>query len=617
MKTKTSTAIQKGRNQEQQEQKQKQEQKDQSQEQNRTAKETWNILLDYAGRWRPLIWVSMIAAVLSTVAGIIPYTYIHQIINNILQEAPDINRIISMAWLVVIFFVISVLLYFISLSLSHLVAFRIESGIRSKSMQRFMEMPLGFFKEQASGKLRKTIDDNAGLTHNMVAHNTPDLAAVAIFPVVMLIIFFSYDWRMGLTSLFTLIAAVFLIFPMYSGKNRDCVHNYMTAQEQMNASAVEYVRGIPVVKVFQQTIHSFRAFREAIKNYSRFSLEYTYMARKWMLLANTMVRAAVYLLIPFAIVMINRDSNPIEIICNLVFYVLFTGYSATQVIKIMSIGQGTMQATEVVNRIESLFVHEPMSYGNLGEAAEHTVRYENVSFHYPNTERDVVSQVSFDIPQGKFVALVGESGGGKSSLASLLPRFYDPQQGLISIGGIPVQEFSREALMNQISFVFQNQSLFKESVFENIRKPRPHATEQEVLKACYQAQCLDVVEKLPKGLHTVVGGKGVFLSGGEEQRLLLARAFLKNAPILVLDEATAFADPENERLIQAAFRRLMADKTTLMIAHRLSSVVDADRIMVMEAGKIVEAGTHQALIEQGGVYAGMWEDFNTAATWRV
>ncbi|HHU53354.1 MAG TPA: ATP-binding cassette domain-containing protein [Clostridiaceae bacterium] len=336
-----------------------------------------------------------------------------------------------------------------------------------------------------------------------------------------------------------------------------------------------------------------------------------------MLLANTMVRAAVYLLIPFAIVMINRDSNPIEIICNLVFYVLFTGYSATQVIKIMSIGQGTMQATEVVNRIESLFVHEPMSYGNLGEAAEHTVRYENVSFHYPNTERDVVSQVSFDIPQGKFVALVGESGGGKSSLASLLPRFYDPQQGLISIGGIPVQEFSREALMNQISFVFQNQSLFKESVFENIRKPRPHATEQEVLKACYQAQCLDVVEKLPKGLHTVVGGKGVFLSGGEEQRLLLARAFLKNAPILVLDEATAFADPENERLIQAAFRRLMADKTTLMIAHRLSSVVDADRIMVMEAGKIVEAGTHQALIEQGGVYAGMWEDFNTAATWRV
>ncbi len=586
-------------------------------EQNKTSKKTWNILLGYAGRWRWLIWVSMIAAALSTVAGVVPYAYIHQIICDILQTNPDTNRIIRLAWSVVLFYIISIILYFISLTFSHLVAFRIESGIRGSSMKRFMNMPLGFFKDQASGKLRKTIDDNASLTHAMVAHNTPDLAAVAVFPVVMLLVFFSYDWRMGLISLFTIISAILLIFPMYSGKNRDCVHNYMTAQEQMNASAVEYVRGIPVVKIFQQTILSFKAFRDAIKNYSTFSLEYTYMARKWMLLANTMVRAAVYFLIPFAIIMINRDANPIVIISNLVFYVLFTGYCATQIIKIMTIGQGTMQATEVVDRIESLFVHEPITYGNRGEAQEHTVRYENVSFHYPNTERNVVSNVSFEIPQSKFVALVGESGGGKSSLASLLPRFYDPQKGRITIGGIPVQDFRKEALMNQISFVFQNQSLFKESVFENIRKPKPNATEEEVLEACRKAQCLDMVERLPEGLHTVVGGKGVFLSGGEEQRLLLARAFLKDAPILVLDEATAFADPENERLIQAAFRRLMVDKTTLMIAHRLSSVVDADCIMVMEAGKIIETGTHEALLEKGGTYARMWEDFNTAAAWRV
>lgn len=584
---------------------------------NRSQKETWKALLLYAGRWRWLIWLSVIAAALSTVTGIIPYTYIHKIIHSILQEHPDTKQIIHLAWLVVLFFVISVVLYFIALTLSHVVAFRIESGIRSRSMKRFMEMPLGFFKDQASGKLRKTIDDNAGLTHAMVAHNTPDLAAVAAFPLVMLVIFFSYDWRMGLISLFTIFAAVVSIMPMYSGKNRDCVHNYMTAQEQMNASAVEYVRGIPVVKIFQQTILSFRAFREAIENYSTFSLDYTYMARKWMLLANIMVRAAVCFLLPFAIVMINRSSDPVEIICNLVFYVLFTGYSATQIIKIMTVGQGSMQATEVLDRIENLFVHEPMSYGNRGEAEEHTVRYEHVSFRYPNTKRDVVSQVSFDIPQGSFVALVGESGGGKSSLASLLPRFYDPQEGRITIGGVPVQDFRRDALMNQISFVFQNQSLFKESVFENIRKPRPDATEEEVLEACRQAQSLDVIERLPAGLHTVVGGKGVFLSGGEEQRLLLARAFLKDAPILVLDEATAFTDPENERRIQSAFRELMVNKTTLMIAHRLSSVVDADRIMVMLAGRIVESGTHDELLEQSGVYAGMWEDFNTAASWRV
>lgn len=590
---------------------------DLQEEQGRTAKETWNILLDYAGSWRWLIWVSIIAAALSTVAGVVPYAYIHKIIHNILQKNPNTEHIIGLAWSVVTFYLISILLYFISLALSHLVAFRIESGIRSRSMQRFMDMPLGFFKDQASGKLRKTIDDNAGLTHNMVAHNTPDLAAVAVFPLVMIIIFFSYDWKMGLTSLLTIIAGIVSIFPMYSGKNRDCVHNYMTAQEEMNASAVEYVRGIPVVKVFQQTIHSFRNFREAIKNYSTFSLEYTYMARKWMLSANIMVRAAIYFLIPLAIIMIHRDLNPIEIICNLVFYVLFSGYSATQIIKIMTIGQGTMQATEVVNRIENLFLYEPMTYGERGEAEEYTVRYKDVSFHYPNTERDVVSQVSFDIPQGKFVALVGESGGGKSTIASLLPRFYDPQEGSISIGGIPVQSFSREALMNQISFVFQNQTLFKESVLENIRKPKPHATEEEVLEACRKAQCLDVVQNLPEGLHTIVGGKGVFLSGGEEQRLLLARAFLKDAPILILDEATAFTDPENERLIQEAFRGLMTDKTTLMIAHRLGSVVNADRIMVMKAGKIVEVGIHEDLLERGGIYSDMWEDFNTAAKWRV
>lgn len=588
-----------------------------NQQNKNSTKDTWNILLNYAGSKSWLIWLSIIAAALSTVTGIIPYTYIYQIILNILQSEPDLNHIINLSWLTVLFFLITVLLYFVSLALSHFVAFSIETGIRSTSMKRFMSMPLGFFKDQPSGKLRKTIDDNAVLTHNMVAHNTPDLAAVAVFPLAMIVIFFSYDWKMGLTSLFTIIAGIFLVFPMYSGKNRDCVHNYMSAQEQMNASAVEYVRGIPVVKVFQQSIYSFKAFREAIKNYSSFSLEYTYMARKWMLLANTMIRAAVYLLIPLAIVLINKGSSLIEVICNLVFYVLFTGYSASQIMKILTIGQGTMQATEVINRIENLFVYKPIIYGNKTESKEYSVCYDNVSFTYPNTEREILSQVSFEIPQGKFVALVGESGGGKSTIASLLPRFYDPQKGNITIGGTSIKEFSREALMNQISFVFQNQTLFKESVLENIKKSKPHATKEEVLEACSKAQCLDVIERLPEGLDTVVGGKGVFLSGGEEQRILLARAFLKNAPILILDEATAFTDPENEKLIQLAFRELMANKTTLMIAHRLSSVVDADCIMVLEAGKIVEKGTHQQLLQQKGVYANMWNDFNTAASWRV
>ncbi len=585
--------------------------------QDKTAKDTWNILLGYAGNRRYLIWISIIAAVLSTVTGIIPYTYIHKIIYNILQKEPNLNYIIHLSWMVVLFFIISVLFYFISLALSHIVAFSIETGIRSTSMKRFMDMPLGFFKDQASGKLRKTIDDNASMTHNMVAHNTPDLAAAAVFPIVMLIIFFSYDFKMGIISLFTIISAILLIFPMYSGKNKDCVHNYMNAQEQMNASAVEYVRGIPVVKIFQQTIYSFKAFREAINNYSSFSLEYTYMARKWMLMSNMMVRAAVYFLIPLAIVMVYKDSNYILVISNFIFYVLFTGYSATQIIKIMTIGQGTMQATEVVNRIENLFVYDPITYGDKEEVEDYTIRYENVTFSYPNTNRDVVSDVTFEIPQGKFVALVGESGGGKSTLASLLPRFYDLKNGKITIGNISIQDFSRKALMNKISFVFQNQSLFKESIFENIRKSKPNATEEEVLNACKQAQCLDVIEKLPNGIHTVVSGKGIYLSGGEQQRILLARAFLKNAPILILDEATAFTDPENEKMIQEAFRRLMKNKTTLMIAHRLSSVVDADRIMVMEEGKIVEMGTHDNLLEKDGVYARMWKDFNTAASWRV
>ena len=433
----------------------------------------------------------------------------------------------------------------------------------------------------------------------------------------MLVAFFMYDWRMGLIALATLLASMFSILPMYSGKNKKCVADYLDAQEQMNAAAVEFVRGIPVVKIFQQTIYVFKAFRKSVKNYAEFSLNYAFMARKWMLLSSLLSNGTIYVLLPAAIIWISRGQNVVNIVVNLLFYILFATYSSMQLAKLMLSAESVFQADLVMSKLDEIMSVKPLEYGVQSTRTKYDVKFENISFTYPTAESEAVENISFEIKQGQRVALVGESGGGKSTLAQLLPRFYEPDQGKITIDGVNIKEFSQEALMEQISFIFQNQTLFKISVLDNLLQSKPDATENEILTACAKAQCLDVVQNLPQGLNTVVGGQGVFLSGGEQQRILIAKAFLKDAPIIVLDEATAFTDPENEHLILKAFRELMENKTVLMIAHRLNSIIDCDQILVVERGEIVEQGKHQELIDLDATYAAMWSDYQLASDWRL
>lgn len=580
-------------------------------------KNTYSKVLNYGGKWKSLIWFSVPLAMLSAVAGTLPYIYIHNIISNVLQKPINSAYIWYNVWLILGFSVLSIVLYFAAMILSHLLTFRIESGIRYQLMQHLFKLPLGYFKLEPSGKLRKTIDDNATLTHNIIAHNTPDLATVIVFPLIMLVAFFMYDWRMGLIALATLLASMFSILPMYSGKNKKCVADYLDAQEQMNAAAVEFVRGIPVVKIFQQTIYVFKAFRKSVKNYAEFSLNYAFMARKWMLLSSLLSNGTIYVLLPAAIIWISRGQNVVNIVVNLLFYILFATYSSMQLAKLMLSAESVFQADLVMSKLDEIMSVKPLEYGVQSTRTKYDVKFENISFTYPTAESEAVENISFEIKQGQRVALVGESGGGKSTLAQLLPRFYEPDQGKITIDGVNIKEFSQEALMEQISFIFQNQTLFKISVLDNLLQAKPDATENEILTACAKAQCLDVVQNLPQGLNTVVGGQGVFLSGGEQQRILIAKAFLKDAPIIVLDEATAFTDPENEHLILKAFRELMENKTVLMIAHRLNSIIDCDQILVVERGEIVEQGKHQELIDLDATYAAMWSDYQLASDWRL
>lgn len=577
-------------------------------------------LADYAGPRKKLLYVSAVLSILSTAVGIVPYLYIRRILRLSLEPQLPLEQIRATGWLVLYSSFATMLLYFLALGFSHLFAFHVESGIRSQSMERFFRMPLGFFQVHSSGKLRKTVDDNASRTHQLLAHNTPDLAGAVAFPFLMLPVLFFYDWRMGLVALVALVASFVCLMPMYSGKNRDCVQIYMDAQEHMNASAVEFVRGIPVVKVFRQSVYSFREFREAIAAYSNYSLTYCDLARPWMTISNVLIYMPAFLLVLLGLLLISLGEPLSATLLNVLFYTLFATLCATTFLRLAMTAMGTMHAQEVVSRIDRLFEFPEMVYGTKAEpptSAAHGVVYSNVHFRYPGQTEDAVAGVSLDIPAGTVLALVGPSGGGKTTLASLLPRFYDLQSGEITLAGTPVAEYSREALMNQISFVFQNQKLMSGTLRRNLLLARENATEKELLEACHRAQCDEILARLPEGLDTVVGAEGSYLSGGEEQRFLLARAFLKNAPVLILDEATAFADPESEHQILQAMHELMRGKTVLLIAHRLSTVVDADQIALIEEGTVKELGKHEELVARGGTYARMWEAFCRSTEWRL
>lgn len=577
-------------------------------------------ILQYAGGHRRLTLLGCLLSVLSAVLGLVPYLCIWLAARAVLTGWPNLSGAVGVerwGWTAVWFAAGSIVLYFAALMCTHIAAFRTARSIRKAVMSHALTLPLGFFTGNQSGRLRKLIDDNAGLTEDLLAHKLPDLAATAVTPIAAIVMLFLFDWRMGLLCLLTMVMALGSMGMMMSGKNAGFFHRYQQEIERMSGEAVEYVRGIPVVKMFQQTVYSFKAFYAAIQDYSDLASQYAMSCRFGQTCFLTAINGAFALLIPAALLLASAGDIRLVLV-NFIFYALFAPACGAMVNRIMYMSEAVMEANEAVGRLDEILGQEPMKASPSGEEpGSGEVAFDHVTFTYPGARQPALQDVSFTVRPGQVVALVGPSGGGKTTAASLIPRFWDVDQGRVLVGGVNVRALDQQALMRQVAFVFQNTRLFKQSLLENIRAARPDATREQVLAAAHAAQCDDILQKLPDGLDTVVGAKGIYLSGGEAQRIALARAILKDAPIVVLDEATAFADPENELQIQKAFEALTRGKTVLMIAHRLSTVQNADAILVLSDGKVVEQGSHTQLLEQRGVYEAMWADYRRSARWKV
>ena len=577
-------------------------------------------ILSYAGGHKNLTLLGCILSALSAVLGLIPYVCVWLAARNVLEDWPGLNGALNLShwgWMAVGTAIGSIILYFAALMSTHIAAFRTARNIRRTAMAHVMKLPLGFFTGNQSGRLRKLIDDNAGLTEDLLAHKLPDLAGTIVTPIAAIVMLFLFDWKMGLLCLLTMALALLSMCLMMGGKNAGFFHRYQKEIERMSGEAVEYVRGIPVVKMFQQTVYSFKAFYAAIKDYSDLASQYAMSCRVGQTCFLTFINGAFALLIPAALLMAS-GGDVRTVLVNFIFYALFAPACGQMINRIMYMSEAVMEANEAVGRLDEILGQKPMEEPKVQKRSINAaVSFHHVTFTYPGANRPAFDDVTFSVRPGQVTALVGPSGGGKTTAACLIPRFWDVDSGSVSVGGVDVREMDTKDLMEQVAFVFQDTRLFKESLLENIRAARPQASREEVLSAAHAAQCDDILEKLPHGLDTVVGTKGVYLSGGEQQRIALARAILKDAPIVVLDEATAFADPENEHQIQKAFETLTKNKTVLMIAHRLSTVQDADNILVLSDGKISEQGSHESLLAEKGVYAAMWEDYQRSAQWKV
>ena len=572
------------------------------------------------GKRKVLLPAAMLLSALSALAGMLPYILIWLIVRELLEhgEITSSGNVVTYAWWAAGMAVASIVLYFAALMSSHLAAFRVESNLRKEAMRQIVRMPLGFFDINTSGRIRKIIDDNAGVTHSFLAHQLPDLAATFLVPLVAAILIFVFDWILGLACIVPVIIAMLVMGFMMNAEGRQFMKSYMTSLEEMNTEAVEYVRGIPVVKVFQQTIYSFKNFHRCIMNYNKMVFGYTRMWEKPMSLYTVIINGFVFFLAPLAILLIGYSGNYASVLLNFFLFVLITPVFSQSIMKSMYLNQALGQASEAIGRLENLVAYEHLTVVEHPQPVkEFSIQFEKVSFSYPGANQKAVDDVSFTIPQGNTVALVGASGGGKTTIARLVPRFWEATEGKVLIGGINVREIAPEELMKYISFVFQNTKLFKTSLLENIKYGNPDAIMEEVERAVDMAQCREIINKLPLGLNTKIGTEGTYLSGGEQQRIVLARAILKNAPIIVLDEATAFADPENEHLIQQALKELTKGKTVLMIAHRLSSITDADNILVIDKGKIAEQGTHANLLGKQGIYYHMWNEYQQSVRWTI
>lgn len=573
----------------------------------------------YMGSRKILLPISMLLSALSALSGMLPFIFIWLIVKILLETGGIPGTDVTIyAWWAAASAAGSVILYYAALMSSHLAAFRVESNIRSEAMKKEIKMPLGFFDTNTSGRIRKIIDDNASVTHGFLAHQLPDLAATIIIPIVAIILIFIFDWQLGIACMIPIIISFILMTFMMGGKSQQFMKSYMTSLEEMNTEAVEYVRGIPVVKVFQQTIYSFKNFHKAIMSYNNMVYNYTIMWKQPMSIYTVAINGFVFFLAPACILLIGYSGNYTSVLLNFFLFVLVTPVFSQSIMKSMYLSQAFGQASEAMERLDKLtsFSTLPISE-NPKKIKKYDIVFNKVSFTYPDAIQKAINEISFVIPEGKTVALVGASGSGKTTIARLIPRFWDAGEGQVSISGFNVKDIAPEDLMDKISFVFQNTKLFKTTLLENIKYGNPDATMEEVNRALDMAQCREIIDKQPLGLQTKIGVEGTYLSGGEQQRIVLARAILKNAPIVVLDEATAFADPENEHLIHKALKELTRGKTVLIIAHRLTSIVDADNILVIDKGQIAEQGSHTELLNKQGIYLHMWNEYQQSVRWTI
>ncbi|MBR3125181.1 MAG: ABC transporter ATP-binding protein [Mogibacterium sp.] len=584
-----------------------------------------SVLLGYAGSYKKLTFIGLGLSAIAMILGMLPYICIWLAARDLIAVAPDWTKATSISrygWMAFAFAFGGIAVYFFALMCTHLAAFRTAVNIRKQGMAHLMKTPLGFFDNNASGLIRNRLDGGAAETETLLAHNLADIVGTAAMFISMLVLMFVFDWRMGAACLMAAVISVIAMFTMMGGKNAKLMAEYQAAQDHMSKEGTEYVRGIPVVKVFQQTVYSFKAFKEAIDDYSAKAEHYQGdICRVPQAVNLTFTEGAFIFLVPVALLIAPRSldsSSFAEFVTDFAFYAVFSAIISTALARIMFAASGMMLASTALGRISKVTsapVFEPVKDPQVPQ--DNSVEFRNVSFTYDGSELPALDHVSFRVEPGQTVALVGPSGGGKTTAASLIPRFWDVSSGSVNVGGVDVRNIDHKVLMDNIAFVFQNVHLFKTSILENVRAAKPDASREEVMEALFAAQCGDIVANLPEGIDTKIGTAGTFLSGGEQQRIALARAILKDAPVVVLDEATAFADPENEALIQKAFSSLTKDRTVIMIAHRLSTVVGADKIIVLNEGHAAEKGTHEELLKKNGLYARMWEDYNKAAKWRI
>ena len=587
-------------------------------------------LLGFSGGYGKFTIVGCVLSGVNALCSIATLVCVWFVLRDLIAAAPDWSAVPGVAGYGVAalaFALAGLAIYFAALMCTHIAVFRTATNMRAAALEHLSRAPLGYFDTHATGELRRVIEGATGLTEGVLAHRFPDFVGALAAPVAYLVVMFAIDWVMGLLCLVPIIVSAACMLWMMAGGGDDentsmmtFMKNYQDALDRMNKGAVEYVRGIPVVKVFQQTVRSFSTFRESIRAYREFASAYVRLCTPPQVAQLVAINGTFAMLVPAGILIARNTGDFPAFLSDFLFYVVFSALTTMMMTKVMYASQALTEAQDAVMRIERILDAPVMADADPVQAAvpaDDSIEFDHVTFSYPGADAPALSDVNLRVPTGATVALVGPSGGGKTTAASLVPRFWDPCEGAVRIGGVDVRNIPLSDLMDRVAFVFQNDRLFKRSLADNIRAARPDATQSEVEAAARAAQCDDIIAKFPDGLDTVVGARGVYLSGGERQRIALARAILKDAPIVVLDEATAFADPENEALIQKALATLARGKTVLMIAHRLTTVMDADAICVLDEGRVAEQGTHAELAKAGGLYARMWDDYRTSVSWRI